>query len=455
MQLMADVPIGAYVSGGLDSSVVATLAAANHARLPTFTSVCAGSEDPWFTYVLSHVSSLRDNHFVRFAPEELVDELPRVAWAAEGAFDLGFLGRYQLAAAASRLGLKVLLSGQGADELMGGYEMSYAALAASARRQACAARLLQSGWPSLASWLRDSGDVDPRDLVLDLKRGHAALSHYLLRFEDRMGMLAGVEVRVPFLDHRIVEVCAGISGARRRRLFGDKRLLREAALGIVPDGVRLRAKFAFNGNLPPITQLLSTVGRETAASELLTERAVQDKAYFDPREVRRLRQARNYHALDGVLIVHMLDDLFVSRFDPQRSAGATIPAPEITVDASWMPVETVLVLARKGPSSADTPWIRTDVTRFGLLQDAQTSPGRRREPAVLALQRNDGRCTVVAVPAEIDPRLAIELLRGADGTCTYAEMATRLAANLDAVLAIGRFLSEERVLEHGPRSFVH
>jgi asparagine synthase (glutamine-hydrolysing) len=454
MQLMADVPVGAYLSGGLDSSVVATLAGSHQPGLPTFTSACAGSEDPWFTYVLSRVSGLRDTHFVRFAPEDLLDELPRVAWAAEGAFDLGFLGRHQLAVAASRLGLKVLLSGQGADELMGGYPMSYAALAASARREACAERLLHSGWPSLASWLRDSGEAGGRDLVLDLKRGHAALSHYLLRFEDRMGMLAGVEVRVPFLDHRLVEICAGIPGARRRRLLGDKRLLREAALGIVHDGVRLRPKFAFNGNLPPITQLLASAGRQTAASELLTDRAVQDRAYFDPRQVERLRRAHNYQALDSVLIVHMLDELFVTRFDPASFVGVEVPAPEITVDASWMPVQTVLMLARKGPSSGDTPSVRADVTRFGLLHDAQGSPGRAEEAAVLALHRNDGECVLVTVPDGVDAALMIGLLRAADGTRTYAELAASLGAGVDVVLAIGRLLTDERVLEHGSRGGV-
>ena len=45
-------------------------------------------------------------------------------------------------------------------------------------------------------------------------------------------MLAGVEVRVPFLDHRLVELCAGIGAARRRTLFSDKRLLRVDDIGV-------------------------------------------------------------------------------------------------------------------------------------------------------------------------------------------------------------------------------
>jgi asparagine synthase (glutamine-hydrolysing) len=446
MQLMADVPIGAYLSGGLDSSVVTAIARSRIANLPTFTSVCAGSEDPWFAYLLSSRARSHPAHFVRFAPEELLEELPHVAWGAEGAFDLGFVGRYQTAAAASRQGLKVLLSGQGADELLGGYEMSYAALARLAGRAAIAGQLLSSGWPTIASALRTSAESEAHDLALHLRRGHAALSHYLLRFEDRMGMLAGVEVRVPFLDHRLVEICAGVTGARRRRLFGDKRLLREAALGIVPDGIRLRAKFAFNGNLPPITQLLASVGRDTTASTLLTERAIEDKAYFDKRQVQRLQVAGDYHSLDAVLIVQMLDELFVTSFDPTKFACVRVPTSEITVDASWMPGRAVLFFARKGPSPEETPRLKMAVTHFGLLHDVrQVSPCG---PRLLAVQVSDGRRTLTPVPDTLDAAMVMEFLRAVDGVRNYASLATSLSATVQTVLAIGRFLSAEELLEH-------
>jgi asparagine synthase (glutamine-hydrolysing) len=450
MQLMADVPLGAYLSGGLDSSVVAAAARTHVAGLPTFTSVSAGSEDPWFAYVLSRASDLRNTHFVRFSPEDLLEELPRVAWGAEGTFDLGFLGRYQLATAASRLGLKVLLSGQGADELMGGYEGSYSALARSARQAAHAARLLDSGWSAVAGALSDSIDCEPADLAIHLKREHAALSHYLLRFEDRMGMLAGVEVRVPFLDHRLVEICASIGGARRRSLFGDKRLLREAARGLVPDGVRMRAKFAFNGHLPPISQLLLSVDRETDVSELLTESTIKDRSYFDPRQVRRLTEACNYRALDAVLIVHLLDELFVSNFDPARFASPRVSAPQIRVDASWMPAATVLFLARQGPSSADVPWLNSAVTHVGLIHAVQAS--RSEQPLVLAIQLNDGRRTFMPVPEDLEATKVVEFLRATDGTRTYSQIAASLGVTVETALAIGRMASDQGLLEHGPKA---
>jgi asparagine synthase (glutamine-hydrolysing) len=409
--------------------------------------VCAGSQDPWFAYVLSRAAGLRDARFVRFAPEEMLEELPRVAWGAEGAFDLGFVGRYQAAAAARRQGIKVLLSGQGADELVGGYARSYAALEATARRAAYAARLLDDGWASVAAALRDGVGVTAEDMAAHLRREHAALSHYLLRFEDRMGMLAGIEVRVPFLDHRIVETCAAITGARRRRLFEDKHLLREAARGLVPEAVRLRTKHAFNAHLPPITQVLTTAGQDTAAAEVLTEASIHEKGYFDPRQVGRLLAAGNYRALDAVLIVQLLDELFVSRFDPGRFGGALIPSPEVTVDASWMPAEAVLVSARKGPSARDKPWIASSVTRFGLLESAV--PG---SPAVLAIQINDGRNALLPTPEGIDAALLVELLRRADGTRTYDELSASIGAGLETVLAVGGFAASQGLVEHGPKA---
>jgi asparagine synthase (glutamine-hydrolysing) len=441
MQLMTDVPLGAYLSGGLDSSVIVAAARAEAPDLTTLTSVCAGSEDPFYAYALSRATRARAARYVRFAPEDLLAELPRVAWAAEGTFDLGFVGRYQAATLARALGLKVLLSGQGADELTGGYARSYAALTATARQAAGAARILDDGWARIAAAVRGPTARDTSDLVAHLRREHAALSHYLLRFEDRMGMLAGVEVRVPFLDHRIVEICAGVPAARRRRLFHDKHLLRQAARGLVPEGVRLRTKFAFNTELPPVTRLLARAGRDTLAADLLTDGRVLEKGYFDPKLAGRLRAAGDYHALDAVLVVQLLDELFVSRFDPGLGGGAPIPTPEVTVDASWMPAESVLS-ARRGPSARDRPRLAAGVTHLGLLDGVPPDVSGR----LIAVQYDHGHPALIPAPDEVDAALVVALLRRADGTQTYADLAAAIGVEIEAALAIGRFAGAEGLL---------
>jgi asparagine synthase (glutamine-hydrolysing) len=460
MELMADVPIGACLSGGLDSSVVAAIAARHAPGLPTFTSVCAGSEDPWFAFGVAHAARL-DPHFVRFEPDELLAELPIVAWGAEGAFDLGFVSRAQLAVSARNHGLKVLLSGQGADELMGGYDGSYAALAASADRALAAARLLDSGSADLASALRhrasgsdEDAAVEARNVAEHLGRQHAGLGPYLLRFEDRMGMLAGVEIRVPLLDHRLVEICASLPAHSRRVLFDDKRLLRDASLGLVPDSVRLRQKLAFNSHLPPMTQVLARTKHDGLAAELMTERMIHDKGYFDPREVKRAQQAANYRLLDAVLIVQLLDELFVASFEPTRFAQAPAPpTPDVTVDASWMPVEMVRTMARKGPSLDDTPAVRDDIVYVGVLERVQArGSDESAASTMLGLRFNDGRHVLMSVPEALGATLVAAFLRQADGARGYAALATAIDASSETVLAIGRFAAGKGLLHHEGRT---
>lgn len=458
MELMSDVPIGVCLSGGLDSSVVAAVAGQHVDRLPAFTTVCARSDDPWFAYGVVRSAGL-DPHFISFVPEELLELLPLVAWGAEGAFDLGFVSRYQLAAAARERGLKVLLSAQGVDELMGGYDRSYAGLVRAAERAVAAERLLHSGWRDVASALRHRSAVDHRDgalqvsnVVKRLELEHAELAHYLLRFEDRMGMLASVEIRVPLLDHRLVELCAKVPATARRTLFGDKRLLREAARGLVPDTSRLRRKFAFNGNLPPVTQVLARAGRRVEASEWLSEQAIRDKGYFDPREVTRFQRAGNYRVLDAVLIVHLLDELFVSSFEPTRFASSpSPPAPEITVDESWMPVETVRISSGKGLRSTDTPWVPHEIVSIGYLQSVdQAASDRETEPVLLAVRFNDGREVLTPAPEGLDVSTVVAFVRQADGNKTYASLADLLGTSVETVLAVGRFAIEYGLVRHDP-----
>ena len=470
MQLMADRPVGSFLSGGLDSSVVCAVVGAGTAGLETFTSVCAGSDDPWFAYLVSQDKSLR-NHFVRFEPDAMLDSLPDVAWGAEGMFDLGFLARYQLATAAHQSGLKVLLSGQGADELTGGYQGSYAAFVAAFERIDAAARLLDTGWPELAAALRTSATENGRPaapkgrpkapgteaakVAFALKRWHAGLSAYLLRFEDRMGMLAGLEVRVPFLDHVLVEICASVPPEHRRTLFGDKRLLREAATGLMPESVRTREKFPFNWSLGPITQALARSSRETWAGELLTDAAVRDKSYFEPEVVRLLRETRNFRLLDGVLMVHMLDELFGASFSPGRFSAAPPPAVTELVDHDWSRARSAATTApSRAPTPSDAPSRGSDVTHIGLLHDLLEAPvdgggATVAQPSpVLTIRFNDGRHTLTPLPPELDPELVVAVARSADGSNTYRDMASTLVTPVEVVLAAGQFLRERAALTH-------
>ena len=452
MQLMADVPLGACLSGGLDSSLIAALASVHQKRFTTFTTATDRSHDPWFAFALSRSKGL-DSHFLRFDPAAVLGALPLVAWGAEGLFDLAFASRLQLCAFARERGIEVLLSGQGIDELLGGYDKTHAAMAAAARRASAAAKLLHCGFPEIADLLAHAAidaerGTSARDVAALLRRQHADLSHYLLRFEDRMGMLAGVEVRVPFLDHELVELCARIPPERRTSLFGDKRLVREAAKGLLPDSVRLRQKYAFNGNMPTITRVLESE-RESELLSLTDDATVRAKGYFDPARVKQLRATRGERLLDVVLVVHLLDELFVSGFDPTRFAGAPVPrAEEITASESWMPAEAILFAARSGPRPTDTPSIAQEITFVGLLH--AVAPNASRDEELLVVRTSAGVDAHFSLPDALDPVLVVSCLRAIDGHRSYAEVATTTSAPLDDVLAIGRFLSQKGWIEHGP-----
>ncbi len=455
MQLMSDVPLGACLSGGLDSSYVTALASKSQRGFQTFTTVSEGSLDPWFSFVLSRTQNL-ESHFLRFDPASALADLPRVAWGAEGLFDLGFASRLQLCTFARQRGIEVLLSGQGIDELTGGYDKTHAAMTAAAVQASAEEELFHSSFQKLAGLLArptDDGEPGPAadHVAALLRRQHADLSHYLLRFEDRMGMLAGVEVRVPFLDHAIVELCARVPPERRRTLFGDKRLVREAAKGIVPDTVRLREKYAFNGNLPTITRALEETGRATEIFALTEDAAVRAKGYFDLDRVRQLRTTRSEQMLDAVLVVHLLDELFVSHFDPLRFANApSVSVHEVTVDESWMPAEAILFAARTGPRGSATPSLAREITFVGLLHEI-ARPGGSKSGKLLVVRTSNGDEVLTLLPSELDPALVLTCLRDVDGRRSYIDIATLTAVPLDEMLAVGRFLGEKGWLVHARR----
>ncbi len=346
-QLVADVPVGAALSGGIDSAaVVAAIVRAGRRDIRTYT-VDFGDDATEDVHRARQVAA-----FLGVANQTVpcpidagtLETLPFVAWAAEGEFDLGYVGRYALARAVSADGAKVLLSGQGIDEMLTGYWPSYARYQEAALERYLGERVRPTyrGWPAfservleeLASRLAadDAGaapDLPPlaRIVAAELRAEHARLGTSLLRFEDRMGMAGSVEVRVPFLDHRLLEFCASFPEAERRELFSGKALLRRAVGPWLPEGIAERPKLAFNKSAPAVTRLLLGQPEGSPLRDLLSRDVVESKGYFTWARCDALLRARNFAALDHVFIVHLLDELFVQRFDPLRFSGA---APGVT-----------------------------------------------------------------------------------------------------------------------------
>lgn len=283
--LLADVPVGSFLSGGIDSSIVTALAA-RHAsgRLRTFS---VGFPQRGFdeTAVAEEVakSCNTDHRRIELSEPEVI-EMVREAVASMDLPSIDAINTFVVSKAVSRAGIKVALSGLGGDELFGGYpsfsDVPWLRLVARSPlvgRQFLAlfggavGRRLMEVPPTLdatqlAAWRRvfwtaemlaKAGlplqDFTPEPLPLwadDFARvSWAELSRYmrhiLLRDSDQMSMAVGLELRVPFLDHQLVGYVLALPEALKRRPHGMKGLLVEACRDLLPRSVYSRPKMGF------------------------------------------------------------------------------------------------------------------------------------------------------------------------------------------------------------------
>src|SRR3954469_1761056 len=177
-QMMGDVPVGVFLSGGLDSSLVAAIAARWAARegtvLHTFAVGTDGSPDLVAARTVAEFLGT-DHHEIDYRAAEALESLPNVVRAIES-FDPGLVRsavpNYMLARM-TRQHVRVVLTGEGADELFAGYE-----------------------------YLREFTEAD--DLRDELARTIRSLHNLNLQRCDRVTMAHAVEARVPFLDREVI-----------------------------------------------------------------------------------------------------------------------------------------------------------------------------------------------------------------------------------------------------------
>jgi asparagine synthase (glutamine-hydrolysing) len=304
LQMRSDVPFGAYLSGGVDSSsVVALLAKLGAGEIKTFTLVYDDNlpnkeEDRHFARaVAERYGTEHHEHRVTFA--DLPEKLDHVVRSFDEPFS-GVISTYFITQSISRH-VKVALSGDGADEMFGSYlahriaaplaayaagrnnpaalapfEKDVARLAALAARGDEAARraglfLLDDaqknelysprmreavgGSPTeelIRGALRDCRSRDPlnRALFLDLE---TLLPDQVLAFVDRLSMAHSVEVRPPFLDHRLVQFVADLPGSVKIKAGRVKHILKEAVRDLLPAELLARPKEGF---IMPINEWL-------------------------------------------------------------------------------------------------------------------------------------------------------------------------------------------------------
>ncbi len=367
LRLISDVPVGAFLSGGVDSSIVSALAARHHKGLHTFS--IGYSDDPFFDEtryaeeVARHIGS--EHSTFKLGREELADGYVRLLKALGEPFaDSSALPSFLLCERTRRQ-VTVALSGDGADEIFGGYrkhqaelrwrdpgvaEKAVALLAplwrvlprsrnsplqdrvrqldrfarmsstdAGHRFLQLAAFIPQEEAQALVTGPTNSDELKTREAQLMesfqqmpgmngvlLADVASTLPNDMLYKVDLTSMAHGLEVRTPFLDRRVVELAFSLSPEEKLRMGSGKHILRETFRDLVPASVMSRSKKGFEVSLLALLQgPLQPLVDELLAPDLVTEAGLDKEQVA--MAVRQLRSANTGHSQATVhaLIVYI------------------------------------------------------------------------------------------------------------------------------------------------------
>jgi asparagine synthase (glutamine-hydrolysing) len=240
--LMSDVPLGCFLSGGLDSSIIAALARRHMDTLHTFAVGVAGSRDlEAARAVARHIGSIHHEHILD--PAEIRARLPEIIYYLES-FDQDLVRSAVPCYFTARIAaqeVKVILTGEGADELFAGYTY-YKAIA------------------------------DPHLLHRELRRSLTTLHNINLQRADRLTMAHSIEGRVPFLDLKMIELGQRIPPELKLRgePAVEKWVLREAFSDLLPEEIVWRRKEQYDegsGAAELLPRLLASLMSEAEAED--------------------------------------------------------------------------------------------------------------------------------------------------------------------------------------------
>jgi asparagine synthase (glutamine-hydrolysing) len=345
LRLISDVPLGAFLSGGLDSSaVVALMAEATSRPVKTFAMGFAGEPSYDETAEARRVARrLGADHHEFIVEPQVVELLPKLAWHLDQPFGDSSAIPTFLVSQLARQHVTVALTGDGGDELFAGYERFQAARLAS-RYRALPAPLHRAVLATARRWPQGTGYRDPGrralrfvsrarqplpeqylgwvgvlspDMVDELlvdasaRPGNTVLEHFagyfrtagadpvptlldvnlrtylpddLLIKADRMSMAASLEARSPFLDHVLVEWAATMPVDLKLRRGVTKYILKKAFEGRLPQEIIYRQKHGFG---VPIGKWFRTSLRQALTDTLSSERARQ-RGWLAPQAVQQL-----------------------------------------------------------------------------------------------------------------------------------------------------------------------
>jgi asparagine synthase (glutamine-hydrolysing) len=342
-RLMSDVPVGFFLSGGIDSSLTTALACeVAPARVKTFTlayddaATTAGKEQDrrWARWVAERFDT--EHYEETIAAAHYPDSLRKILRAFDEPF-AGVVSTYFLSQRMAQH-VKVAVAGDGADELFGSYRSHR--IAAGAEPPPAGDSLDDWAWRSRLLVFDDeekfslyTGDVraalrgvstrdhvrdafaaltarDPLNRVLEAEfRG--IFPDQVLTFVDRLSMAHSLEVRSAFLDTDVVEYVARLPGSLKIRDGQTKYVLKQAAARYFPDEMIRRPKEGF---LMPVTRWilgeLQPWVRETLSPERLALHGVFDAARVGDLVKRLYAPGADYHAVNRVLALVIFQEWY-------------------------------------------------------------------------------------------------------------------------------------------------
>ncbi len=314
-QLISDVPLGSYLSGGMDSASLVALASCSIPRLMTFTggfdlSSVSGLElafdERKDAELVANIFKTEHYQMVLHAGD-LAWSLPRLVWHLEDLRVGMCYQNYFIARLASRF-VKVVLSGVGGDELFGGYPWRYEVIQGCADEDEFEQRHYRS-WlrlipdekrasfftPEVWAVVKDRHPLGLYRRVVERARGLDPLTkalyfevktflHGLLVVEDKINMAHSVEARVPFVDDELVEVALAIPSRSKVQDGEGKAILRRAMRGLLPDSILKKKKQGFS---PPDGSWYRGESLEYVKNIVLDPKALE-RGYFQPTSLKRI-----------------------------------------------------------------------------------------------------------------------------------------------------------------------
>jgi asparagine synthase (glutamine-hydrolysing) len=387
LRLRSDVPVGTYLSGGLDSSVTTAIVKRFTERHLRSFSVTFDDpefdESPYQNEVVNYLGT--EHQTIRCSYSDIGNIFPDVIWHTEKpVLRTAPAPLFMLSQLVRDAGFKVVVTGEGSDEMLGGYDIFkeakirafWGAMSDSRLRPLLLRRLypylanmqnqsdaylkaffhvspaeLENPFFShlprweLTSKLKTFFSADARaqmDAMKPMDDLAARLPHnfgkwdrflqaqyletmyllpgYILSSQgDRVGMAHSVEIRLPFLDFRVVAFAAKLPPTLKMKVLNEKYLLKKCANNFIPDSVRTRHKQPYRA--PEGKSFFSE--KLDYVEELLSPRALADSGVFDPAAVSMLVKKfqagraigiKDNMAMTGILSTQLVIDQFVTNF---------------------------------------------------------------------------------------------------------------------------------------------